>query len=122
MAPAERPVIWWVRRDFRLADNPALGAAVDAGAAVLPLFVSDPVLRRSAGLGRSAWLTAAVADLHRVLREAGGPGLTVLEGRPEDVVPRLAAAVSHANRPRPADRRRTGSLTKRGSTAAPAST
>ena len=91
MAPAERPVIWWVRRDFRLADNPALGAAVDEGAAVLPLFVSDPVLTGSAGLGRSAWLTAAVADLDRVLREAGGPGLTVLEGRPEDVVPRVAA-------------------------------
>ncbi|GAB2567908.1 deoxyribodipyrimidine photo-lyase [Microlunatus antarcticus] len=82
-----------MRRDFRLADNPALGAAVDEGAAVLPLFVSDPVLRRSAGHGRAAWLTAAVADLDRVLWDAGGPGLTVLEGRPEEVVPRLAAAV-----------------------------
>ena len=93
MTPPDRPVIWWVRRDFRLADNPALGAAVDEGAAVLPLFVSDPVLRRSAGHGRAAWLTAAVADLDRVLRDAGGPGLTVLEGRPEEVVPRLAAAL-----------------------------
>ena len=23
------PALWWVRRDFRLADNPALRAAVD---------------------------------------------------------------------------------------------
>ncbi|MGI3780441.1 MAG: deoxyribodipyrimidine photo-lyase, partial [Janthinobacterium lividum] len=96
MTPTDRPVIWWARRDFRLADNPALGAAVDEGSAVLPLFVSDPVLRRSAGQGRAAWLTAAVADLDRVLRDAGGPGLTVLEGRPEEVVPRLAAELGAA--------------------------
>jgi len=93
MTPLGRPVIWWVRRDFRLADNPALGAAVDEGSSVLPLFVSDPALRRSAGHGRAAWLTAAVAELDHRLREAGGPGLTVLEGRPEDVVPRVAATV-----------------------------
>jgi len=96
MTSLDRPAIWWVRRDFRLADNPALGAAVDEGSAVLPLFVSDPVLRRGAGHGRGAWLTAAVADLDHRLRDAGGPGLTVLEGRPEEVVPRLAAEVGAA--------------------------
>jgi deoxyribodipyrimidine photo-lyase len=96
MTPAGRPVIWWVRRDFRFADNPALGAAVDEGSAVLPLFVSDPVLRGSAGLGRAAGLSAALADLDHALRDAGGPGLSVLEGRPEDVVPRLAAALDIA--------------------------
>ena len=37
--------VWWVRRDFRLADNPALRAALDDGA-VLPLFVLDPALLR----------------------------------------------------------------------------
>src|SRR3954454_11807848 len=93
MPPADRPAIWWVRRDFRLADNPALGAAVDDGGAVLPLFVRDPVLLRSSGRGRGRWLTAALADLNRKLRDAGGPGLTVLEGRPEEVVPRVAEAV-----------------------------
>ncbi len=96
MTPLDRPVIWWVRRDFRLADNPALGAAVDEGSAVLPLFVSDPVLRGGAGRGRGAWLTAAVADLDRRLHASGGLGLTVLEGRPEDVVPRLARVVDAA--------------------------
>ncbi|HEY0239029.1 MAG TPA: deoxyribodipyrimidine photo-lyase [Friedmanniella sp.] len=96
MTPSDSPVIWWVRRDFRFSDNPALGAAVDGGPAVLPLFVSDPALRGSAGQGRAAWLAAAVADLDGELREGGGPGLSVLEGRPEDVVPRLAAAVGAA--------------------------
>ncbi|SER12589.1 cryptochrome/photolyase family protein [Microlunatus flavus] len=93
MADRDRPTIWWVRRDFRLADNPALGAALEGGAAVLPLFVSDPVLRGSAGRARAAWLAAARADLDRDLREAGGPGLSVVEGRPEDVVAGVAAEV-----------------------------
>jgi deoxyribodipyrimidine photolyase len=31
--------IWWVRHDFRLADNPALRSAIHDGEAVLPLFV-----------------------------------------------------------------------------------
>ena len=87
------PAIWWVRRDLRLADNPALLAAVDEGTGVLPLFVSDPVLRASAGRGRAAWLAAALVDLDDQLRAGGGPGLSVVEGRPEDVVPRVAAEV-----------------------------
>ncbi|NVK16789.1 MAG: deoxyribodipyrimidine photo-lyase [Rhodobacteraceae bacterium] len=35
------PVIWWIRRDLRLADNPALTAAVNSGAPVLPLYIFD---------------------------------------------------------------------------------
>src|SRR3954452_23299928 len=93
MTTADRPAIWWLRRDFRLSDNPALGAAIEDGAAVVPLFVADPVLRRSAGQGRGSWLTAALADLDRQLRDGGGPGLCVLDGRPEEVVPRVAAQV-----------------------------
>lgn len=87
------PTIWWVRRDLRLADNPALGAAVDEGAAVLPLFVLDPVLLRSAGVGRRAWLLASLGALDADLRAGGGPGLSVLEGRPAEVLPAVAARV-----------------------------
>ena len=54
MAAAQRPAIWWVRRDFRLSDNPALRAAVDEGGPVLPLFVLDPVLLRIPGEGTRA--------------------------------------------------------------------
>ncbi|KIC19248.1 cryptochrome/photolyase family protein [Leisingera sp. ANG-DT] len=35
------PVIWWIRRDLRLADNPALTAAVNSGAPVLPVYILD---------------------------------------------------------------------------------
>ena len=91
MASSTVPTIWWVRRDFRLADNPALRAAVDAGVAVLPLFVLDPNLLGSAGTARRAWLYAALHQLDVELREAGGPGLSVVSGRPVEVVPPVAA-------------------------------
>ena len=97
MHASRPPSLWWARRDLRLADNPALLAALDRGAAVLPLFVLDPVLLRSAGLGRRAWLLAALQSLDADLRAAGGPGLSVVEGRPVDVVPRVARAVGAAS-------------------------
>lgn len=38
---------WWIRRDLRLADNPALSAAVASGQQVIPCFVIDPRLMDS---------------------------------------------------------------------------
>jgi len=37
------PVIYWVRRDLRLADNPALQAAIATGRPVIPVFIWDEV-------------------------------------------------------------------------------
>jgi deoxyribodipyrimidine photo-lyase len=57
--------VMWFRRDLRLADNPALLAAL-AGAAdtqVVPLFVLDPALRCPAGAARRAYLEASLTDL-----------------------------------------------------------
>jgi deoxyribodipyrimidine photo-lyase len=92
MGSEEHAAIWWVRRDFRLADNPALRSAIDDGEAALPLFVLDPTLLASAGHARRTWLTAALYALDHDLRDAGGSGLTVLRGDPVAVVPRLANA------------------------------
>ncbi|HEU5483365.1 MAG TPA: deoxyribodipyrimidine photo-lyase [Microlunatus sp.] len=92
MASSADTAIWWVRRDFRLGDNPALRAALDDGV-VLPLFVLDPVLLRSAGTARRAWMEAALHALDADLRSAGGPGLSVLRGKPQNVVPRVAKEV-----------------------------
>jgi deoxyribodipyrimidine photo-lyase len=36
-----QPVIVWFRQDLRLADNPALAAAVETGAPVLPIYILD---------------------------------------------------------------------------------
>ncbi len=87
------PTLWWVRRDFRLADNPALGAAIQQGSGVLPLFVLDPVLLRTAGTARLAWMVAALHVLDADLRAGGGLGLSVVRGRPDEVVTQVAQSV-----------------------------
>lgn len=40
----KKPVIWWVRRDLRLADNPALAHAVATGRPVIPVFIYDEIM------------------------------------------------------------------------------
>lgn len=92
MSADAAPTIWWVRRDLRLDDNPALRRAVDDGESVLPLFVLDPVLLARAGTGRRAWLMASLHVLDGELRDAGGPGLSVVLGTPAAEVPRVAAS------------------------------
>jgi len=37
------PILWWVRRDLRLSDNPALTAAAETGRPVIPVFILDEV-------------------------------------------------------------------------------
>lgn len=61
--------IWWVRRDLRLADNPALTAAAAAGA-VVPVFVLDP---ETEALGAaSRWrLAQGLAALSKALAARG---------------------------------------------------
>ncbi|MBM3286202.1 MAG: deoxyribodipyrimidine photo-lyase [Candidatus Eisenbacteria bacterium] len=34
-----RPTILWFRNDLRLADNPAVRAACDRGAPILPVYI-----------------------------------------------------------------------------------
>lgn len=81
--------IVWFRNDLRLADNPALTAAVDRGA-VLPLFILeeeegvDDLPRRRGGAGRW-WLHHS---LERLARDLGG--LLLLRGDPRRLLPALA--------------------------------
>lgn len=39
---AAAPVLLWFRRDLRLCDNPALTAALEVGAPVIPIFIWSP--------------------------------------------------------------------------------
>ncbi|MCA1722402.1 MAG: DNA photolyase family protein [Actinobacteria bacterium] len=82
--------VLWFRRDLRLADSPALLAAVEAGDHVLPLFVLDDTLRRPSGAPRLAFLYGCLRELEE------RTGLRVLTGRPEDVVPRVVREVGAA--------------------------
>ena len=40
---AENPIIWWVRKDLRLADNPLLAEVAETGRPVIPVFILDEV-------------------------------------------------------------------------------
>ncbi|GAA6526005.1 deoxyribodipyrimidine photo-lyase [Intrasporangium sp. DVR] len=80
--------VLWFRRDLRLSDHPALLAALDAGASVLPVFVLDPRLL-TAHRPRSRRLVASV----RALAESLEGRLVVRTGDPVEVVPALAREV-----------------------------
>lgn len=88
-----RRSIAWFRRDLRIGDNRMLESATRAERA-WPVFVVDPdiVETHGAAVGRRAWFDASRRALDAGLREEGS-GLTVLHGRPHDVLPRFAARV-----------------------------
>ena len=83
--------VLWLRRDLRLADSPALLAAVAGagGDGVLPLFVLDPALLGPAGPTRTAWLFRSLA----AWSASTGGALVVRSGDPAQVVPAVAAEV-----------------------------
>ena len=87
---ASRAVVWF-RRDLRVADHPALLAALDAADQVVPVFVVDRALLdgRPSGPNRRAFLHGALQALARDLEALGGR-LLVLEGDPVTVIPALA--------------------------------
>lgn len=80
-APAERPSIVWLRDDLRLADNPALDAAVRRGAPVVVVYLLDEVSDGIRPLGGAVkwWLHHSLALLAAEL-EAVGASLTLRRG------------------------------------------
>ncbi|QRY40067.1 deoxyribodipyrimidine photo-lyase [Microbacterium hominis] len=88
------PSLVWFRDDLRLADNPALRAAVDRGGPVVAAFVLDeesPGFRPLGGAARW-WLHHSLAALADGLREKG-TALILRRGAAAEVIPRLAAEV-----------------------------
>lgn len=68
-----KPSIQWFRLDLRLADNPALRAAIDHGGAVVPVFIWSPEEEApwSPGGASNWWLHRSLAALDAQLRAAG---------------------------------------------------
>ena len=66
-------VIVWFRRDLRLADNPALIAALESGRAIVPVYVHAPHEERpwQPGAASSAWLHRSLLSLDADLRSRG---------------------------------------------------
>jgi deoxyribodipyrimidine photo-lyase len=65
--------IVWFRRDLRLADNPALQAALDAGFAPVPVYVHAPAEDAAwpPGAASRAWLHRSLRALARSLEARG---------------------------------------------------
>ncbi len=79
--------IWWIRRDLRLTDNPALEAALQSAQTVVPLFIIDPVLLQTpnASPRRLAFLYQNLHALHSRLVDIGGR-LIIRAGKPIEVL------------------------------------
>ena len=69
-----RPSIVWLRADLRLADNPALEAAVARGGPVIPLFILDDAAAGAWRMGAASrwWLARSLDALSLALEACGG--------------------------------------------------
>jgi deoxyribodipyrimidine photo-lyase len=90
---AAAPTIVWFRDDLRLADNPALHAAVELDAPILCLFVLDDSeeLRPLGGASRW-WLHHSLQALGDDIRGLGGT-LLLRSGSAATIVPELAHSI-----------------------------
>lgn len=90
-------VIWWIRRDLRLADNPALSAALQSGERLLPLFILDPHFDQPARVGdlRRDFLLRGLRSLDAAL-SARGSRLFLRQGAPDQVLEALIHAAPDA--------------------------
>ncbi len=80
----------WFRNDLRLADNPALLAAV-AGGPTLCLYILDTGPdRRPIGGASRWWLSRSLAALGEALARRHGR-LVLMKGDPAELLPRVAA-------------------------------
>ena len=66
-------IILWFRRDLRLSDNPALAAAMDRQAHIIPLFIFSPYLltHPETGSGRVQFLLDCLDSLEKNLDYLG---------------------------------------------------
>ena len=97
------PCIVWFRQDLRLADNPALAAAVERGTPILPVYVLDESAGDDWKLGGAArwWLHQSLVALSKDLKKLGTP-LCLRRGDSAEAIKALVqesgAAAVHWNR------------------------
>ena len=97
-----RPVLLWLRQDLRLADQPALAAAVHDGP-VIPVYVLDDETPGKHVMGSASrwWLHHSLKALDKALREKGSR-LILRQGRADrllaEMVEETGAARIHAIR------------------------
>ena len=88
------PTLVWLRDDLRVADNPALVAAVERGGPVAVVYLLDeqsPAARPLGGASRW-WLHGSLLALSRDLTALGG-SLTLRRGPAIEAIPALVAEI-----------------------------
>ena len=82
-----RTALWWIKLDFRLADNPALTAALDAYERVVPVYIAEPSVLEAPETGElhvAAWCEALTHLRTRL--QAYGAEVLVLHGEAVEVL------------------------------------
>ena len=88
--PAETsPALVWFRNDLRVEDNPALHAARQSGAPVIPVYILDDGAPYAPGGAARWWLHHSLAALSAQLSGLGAP-LVLRRGDSEDCLKKLA--------------------------------
>ena len=85
----------WLRRDLRLADNPAMQAALDKGLKPVPVYIHD-ISAEAGGAASRWWLHHSLQALQQDLR-ARGSDLLILAGESRTRLPALARACNAAH-------------------------
>jgi deoxyribodipyrimidine photo-lyase len=90
--PGHRTIVWF-RKDLRLADHPALDAALQANKAIIPVFIWDEEEggNWSPGAASRWWLHHSLASLSASIAKLGGT-LILAQGKAAQVLPKLAQA------------------------------
>ncbi len=103
---SDGPAIVWFRRDLRLADNPALNAAVKTGRPLILLYIFETDADRSLGSAKKVWLHHSLVSLSQSIETKGaklllrkGPAEVVLD----EIIDQSGAASLYWNRRYEAD-------------------
>ena len=79
----ETPILYWTRRDFRIADNPALCAAAARGP-IIPVFIVDEVVESHRAAPK--WRLGLGAEAFECALRQAGSDLIVRRGAALDVL------------------------------------
>src|SRR5579871_3746326 len=91
------PSLVWFRQDLRLSDNPALAAAMERGATIIPVYIWAPEEEGAwpPGAASKWWLGRSLAVLQAEL-ERRGSRLIVRRGPTEDTLRSVASETGAA--------------------------
>ena len=92
-SPSHKRAIVWFRKDLRLADHPALNAALQGDMEIIPVFIWDKEEGGawSPGAASRWWLHHSLDSLGASIAKLGG-SLILARGKAGQVLPELAQA------------------------------